>query len=131
LAAWTWVGLAAGVIGHNLATAPAFATLSGALEATPVVRLLTLVVVVDGITAVRGRCLFISPVVPDAGTRLRSRSFEPVAVALRATTSWWTRRSIVAAATSLRSTSTRTPKALLEVMMRLARSSPVDTAAAC
>jgi len=34
-------------------SAPAFATLSGAPEATPVVRLLTLIIVVDGITAVR------------------------------------------------------------------------------
>ena len=34
-------------------SAPAFATLSGAPEATPVVRLLTLVIVVDGVTAVR------------------------------------------------------------------------------
>jgi PST family polysaccharide transporter len=33
--------------------APAFATLSGAPEATPVVRLLTLIIIVDGITAVR------------------------------------------------------------------------------
>jgi O-antigen/teichoic acid export membrane protein len=33
--------------------APGFATLSGAPEATPVVRLLTLIIVVDGITAVR------------------------------------------------------------------------------
>ena len=38
-------------------SAPAFATLSGAPEATPVVRLLTLVIVVDGITAVRAAAL--------------------------------------------------------------------------
>jgi O-antigen/teichoic acid export membrane protein len=37
--------------------APAFATLSGAPEATPVVRLLTFVIVVDGITAVRSAAL--------------------------------------------------------------------------
>jgi PST family polysaccharide transporter len=38
-------------------TAPAIATLSGAPEATPLVRLLTLVIVVDGITAVRASAL--------------------------------------------------------------------------
>jgi O-antigen/teichoic acid export membrane protein len=38
-------------------TAPAIATLSGAPEATPLVRLLTLVIVVDGITAVRAAAL--------------------------------------------------------------------------
>lgn len=38
-------------------SAPAFAALSGAPEATPVVRLLTLVIVVDGITAVRSAAL--------------------------------------------------------------------------
>ena len=38
-------------------SAPAFATLSGAPEAAPVVRLLTLVIVVDGITAVRAAAL--------------------------------------------------------------------------
>jgi PST family polysaccharide transporter len=38
-------------------TAPAIATLSGAPEATPLVRLLTLVIVVDGITAVRSSAL--------------------------------------------------------------------------
>jgi O-antigen/teichoic acid export membrane protein len=37
--------------------APGFATLSGAPEATPVVRLLTLIIVVDGITAVRAAAL--------------------------------------------------------------------------
>jgi O-antigen/teichoic acid export membrane protein len=37
--------------------APAFATLSGAPEATPVVRLLTLVIVVDGFTTVRAAAL--------------------------------------------------------------------------
>jgi len=38
-------------------SAPAVATLSGAPEATPVVRLLTLIIVVDGITAVRAAAL--------------------------------------------------------------------------
>jgi PST family polysaccharide transporter len=38
-------------------TAPAIATLSGAPQATPLVRLLTLVIVVDGITAVRAAAL--------------------------------------------------------------------------
>ena len=38
-------------------SAPAFAALSGAPEATPVVRLLTLIIVVDGITAVRSAAL--------------------------------------------------------------------------
>jgi O-antigen/teichoic acid export membrane protein len=38
-------------------SAPAFATLSGAPEATPVVRLLTLAIVVDGIAAVRAAAL--------------------------------------------------------------------------
>jgi O-antigen/teichoic acid export membrane protein len=37
--------------------APAFAKLSGAPEATPVVRLLTLIIIVDGITAVRSAAL--------------------------------------------------------------------------
>ena len=38
-------------------TAPAIATLSGVPEATPLVRLLTLVIIVDGITAVRAAAL--------------------------------------------------------------------------
>jgi O-antigen/teichoic acid export membrane protein len=41
------------VYGLLFLSAPAVATLSGAPEATPVVRLLTLIIVVDGITAVR------------------------------------------------------------------------------
>jgi O-antigen/teichoic acid export membrane protein len=38
-------------------TAPAIATLSGTPEATPIIRLLTLVIVVDGVTAVRAAAL--------------------------------------------------------------------------
>lgn len=45
------------IYGILFVSAPAISTLSGAPEATPVVRLLTLVIVVDGITAVRSAAL--------------------------------------------------------------------------
>jgi PST family polysaccharide transporter len=59
LAAGALIALLSSLVAYGVLwlTAPAIATLSGAPEATPLVRLLTLVIVVDGITAVRAAAL--------------------------------------------------------------------------